>query len=102
MSEFFRVCKLEDLKENLPFPVEVDDYDITIIKHAGRVFALLDRCSHQDFPLSTGEVAGGVVRCRAHGAEFDLATGKVLKAPALVGVRTFPVKVEDGDVWVAV
>ena len=102
MSEYHRVCRFDELIENLPHPVEVDDYEITIIKHAGSVYALLDQCSHEDFPLSQGKVEGGVIRCRAHGAEFDLATGKVLKAPALVGVKTFPVKVEEGDVYVAV
>jgi 3-phenylpropionate/trans-cinnamate dioxygenase ferredoxin component len=102
VSEYKKVCRLDALPESKPYTTEVDDYEIILVRQGDNVYCLLDQCSHEDFPLSHGIVGGGKIRCKAHGAEFDLATGKVCKAPALVPVRTFPVKVEDGDVWVAV
>lgn len=102
MSEFKKVCRLDALPESKPFTTEIDDYEIILVRQGEQVYCLIDQCSHEDFPLSHGEVDGAKIRCKAHGAEFELATGKVLKAPALVGVKTFPVRVEDGDVWVGV
>jgi nitrite reductase/ring-hydroxylating ferredoxin subunit len=64
------------------------------------VYALVDRCTHEEEPLSDGFVEGGQIECAAHGSCFDLATGEVLAAPALEPVRTFPVTVRDGDVLV--
>jgi 3-phenylpropionate/trans-cinnamate dioxygenase ferredoxin subunit len=102
VSEYHRVCSLSDLPVGRPFTAEVEDYEIILVRVGEQVYCLEDRCSHEDFPLSHGVVEGGRIRCAAHGAEFELASGNVLKAPALVPVRTFPVKVEDGDVYVAV
>jgi 3-phenylpropionate/trans-cinnamate dioxygenase ferredoxin component len=102
VSEYKKVCRLDALPESKPYTTDVDDYEIILVRQGDKVYCLLDQCSHEDFPLSHGIVDGCKIRCKAHGAEFDLASGKVLKAPALVGVKTFPVKVEDGDVWVAV
>ncbi len=102
MSEYKKVCRLDVLPESRPYTTEVDDYEIILVRQGAQVFCLIDQCSHEDFPLSHGIIDGGKIRCKAHGAEFDLATGKVLKAPALVGVKTFPVKIEDGDVYVGV
>lgn len=99
MSERHIVGQLEDLPEGRAYPVTVDDYDVVLIRQGNEVFALEDNCSHQDFPLSQGEIHADRVRCRAHGAEFCLRTGKALKAPAFAPVRTFNAGVEDGRVW---
>ncbi len=100
MSERHFVCRLEDLSDGKAFPVTVDDYEVVLIRHGDEVHALEDNCSHQDFPLSQGEVLPDRVRCRAHGAEFCLKTGKALKAPAFAAVRAYETGVEDGRVWV--
>ena len=100
MSEYYRVCGLDDVPEGGMLASEVEDYEIVLIKADGKVYALEDRCSHEDFPLCLGNVEGKKITCAKHGAEFDIETGGVLKAPALVPVKTYPVKVEDGEVFV--
>ena len=70
----------------------------------GALYALEDRCSHDDGPLVEGdwEPDRGVVICPRHGATFEICTGKALTLPAYLPVETFPVRVEDGMVVVDV
>lgn len=97
-----RVCRLEDIPEARAWPVTVDDYEIMLVRFGDEVLAIEDCCSHQEFPLSQGEIDRSecTVRCRAHGATFDLRTGKALKAPAFAPVPVYNVSIEDGDVFV--
>ena len=68
----------------------------------GELYALEDRCSHDDGPLVEGDwdPDDRVVVCPRHGARFDLETGRPLSLPATEPVETYPVRVEDG--WVKV
>ncbi len=97
-----RVCVLGDLSEGKTYPISVGDLDIVLVRQGDRVFALEDCCTHQDFPLSQGEVSGDRLRCRAHGAEFCLKTGAAKSPPAYTHIRTFEVKVDGGEVFLAV
>lgn len=72
-----------------------------VLAHADDgVFAVEDRCSHQDFPLSSGELDGCELECAYHGAAFDVRTGRATRLPAVRPVRTFPATVHDGSVYV--
>lgn len=99
MPHWIRVCTTAEL---LPgeFQVAWDDGTAIVVCNVdGALYALEDRCSHQDFELSAGELAGNEITCSLHGARFDVRTGKALCAPAYSPVRAFPVKIEDGVVY---
>jgi 3-phenylpropionate/trans-cinnamate dioxygenase ferredoxin subunit len=66
----------------------------------GTLYAIEDRCSHDDGPLAEGEFDGGActVECPRHGSLFDLASGRPKTLPAYQPVRTFPVTIEDDTV----
>ena len=68
----------------------------------GSLYAIEDRCSHDDGPLCEGEWDEDLCRviCPRHGSAFDLRTGIPLSLPAVEPVDTFPVVVEDGIVKV--
>jgi 3-phenylpropionate/trans-cinnamate dioxygenase ferredoxin subunit len=70
----------------------------------GELYAVEDRCSHDDGPLVEGdwEPEEAVVICPRHGSRFDLRTGQPLSLPAYLPVQTYPVRVEDGIVKVEV
>jgi 3-phenylpropionate/trans-cinnamate dioxygenase ferredoxin subunit len=70
----------------------------------GRLYAIEDRCSHDDGPLCEGEWEEELCRviCPRHGAAFDLGTGAPLTLPATQPVETYPVRVVDGMVRVDV
>ena len=80
---------------------EVTGTPILVVNHDGEVYALEDKCSHEDFELSSGsyDPAEASVECVLHGARFDVRDGRALCAPAYSPVVKFPTKHEHGGVW---
>ena len=77
---------------------------IGVYNCGGTLYAIEDRCSHDDGPLCEGdwdEESCWVV-CPRHGSQFDLATGVPRSLPATQPVPTYPVRVVDGVVRVDV
>jgi 3-phenylpropionate/trans-cinnamate dioxygenase ferredoxin subunit len=95
------VCRIDELPAGEMRLVEADGRKIGVF-HAedGELYAIEDRCSHDDGPLAEGEFDAGActVECPRHGSLFDLRTGRPKTLPAYVPVETFEVAVEDGDV----
>ena len=79
---------------------EVGDLKIALCRAEGKIYAIEDRCSHDDGPLGEGDLEGCIIMCPRHGAKFDIRTGEVVRMPAAFPCRTFPVKVEGGKVLV--
>lgn len=96
-----RVAELSELPPGAALRVVVDGVAICLARaESGDVFALLDRCSHEEFALSDGEVVGTEIECPIHLARFDLRSGAPCAQPATMPVRTFPVIVEAEAVYV--
>jgi 3-phenylpropionate/trans-cinnamate dioxygenase ferredoxin component len=68
----------------------------------GELYAIEDRCSHDDGPLAEGDFDAeeGYAVCPRHGSHIDIRTGRPLTLPAVEPVETFPVRVVDGVVKV--
>lgn len=66
----------------------------------GRFYAIEDRCSHENYPLSEGELHQYTVECPQHGSRFDVRTGEALNLPAILPVATFEAEVIDDEVVV--
>jgi 3-phenylpropionate/trans-cinnamate dioxygenase ferredoxin subunit len=105
MADEVTICKLDELPEGEMRLVEVDGRKIGVF-HAddGGLYAIEDRCSHDDGPLAEGEYdpAACTVECPRHGSLFDLRTGRPKTLPAFQPVDTFEVRVEDGEVTLEV
>jgi 3-phenylpropionate/trans-cinnamate dioxygenase ferredoxin subunit len=68
----------------------------------GELYAIEDRCSHDDGPLCEGDWDEDLCRvvCPRHGSGFELATGRPMSLPATEPVATYPVRIVDGIVRV--
>jgi len=78
-----------------------DGQRVCLIRSRGRVSAVADNCTHQDFEMSLGDVlSDGTIQCAWHGARFDVMTGEVRQGPACDALRVFQVKLEGDDVLV--
>ncbi len=66
----------------------------------GTLYAIDNRCTHDDGPLGEGRLRGDRVICPRHGAAFDARTGKVLTLPAVRSVNAYPVTVEGSEVLI--
>ena len=102
MSDYVRACAVDDIADESAMSVEVDGVLVCLAKSEGEVFALDDTCSHAEVALSDGDVEEGTIECWLHGSRFDLRSGRPTGLPATQPVRTYPVKIDGDDVWVAV
>ncbi len=98
------VCRLEELPPGTMKLVQAESLLVGVYNVDGELYAIEDRCSHDDGPLVEGdwEPDEAVVICPRHGSRFDLRTGRPLTLPAYEPVATFPVRVDDGTVVVEV
>jgi 3-phenylpropionate/trans-cinnamate dioxygenase ferredoxin component len=84
--------------------VEVGPLKIGVYNCDGKLYAIEDRCSHDDGPLCEGEwePEACMVVCPRHGSRFDLESGIPMSLPAFAAVATYPVNVAEGVVVVEV
>jgi 3-phenylpropionate/trans-cinnamate dioxygenase ferredoxin subunit len=96
MPEVIDVCLLNELAPGQARIVVWEDLEIGVFNCGGELYAIEDRCSHDDGPLAEGTVdeAACTVECPRHGSLFDLRTGKPKTLPAYVPVDTFSVLVD--------
>jgi 3-phenylpropionate/trans-cinnamate dioxygenase ferredoxin subunit len=100
MAEYVRVGPAAEIPPGAVRVVAVEGRRIAIFNVDGAFHAVDDSCTHEYAPLSDGARSGEIVTCPKHGSRFNVRTGRVLSLPAVVPVSIYPVKVEDGDVFV--
>jgi 3-phenylpropionate/trans-cinnamate dioxygenase ferredoxin subunit len=66
----------------------------------GDYYAVDELCSHEDYSLYLGCIQDRKIKCSLHGSYFDLVSGAPLVDPADAPIRTYPVKISDGRIWV--
>jgi nitrite reductase/ring-hydroxylating ferredoxin subunit len=101
MNDFIEAAELADIQPGSGTSVTVQGKDIALFNVEGQIYAIDDGCLHQGLSLGTSRLDGKVVTCRAHGWRYDVTTGSTLHVPGY-GVARYPVKVEDGKIFVAV
>lgn len=95
-----RVTKADALGDGDTHAAEVGGWPVLLGRDGGRVFALVNRCSHAGSPLEGGKLKRGTLTCPLHGARFDVATG-ACQGPYRP-LATIEVRIEEGWISVAV
>jgi naphthalene 1,2-dioxygenase system ferredoxin subunit len=88
-----------DLFEGAGIAVAPEGQDIALFSVDGEVFAINNLCTHGNAKLCDGFVEGHQVECPFHQALFNLRDGSVGCGPATEPVKTWPVKIEGGRVF---
>ena len=101
MAEFIEAAHLNQLPVGTGTCVKIANKDVALFNVDGTIFAMEDACLHQGGSLGCSDLAGRVVTCRAHGWRYDVTTGSTLHVPGY-GVATYPVKMVDGKIMVAI
>jgi 3-phenylpropionate/trans-cinnamate dioxygenase ferredoxin subunit len=98
------VCPAAELSPGAMLLLEHEGRKIGVFNCDGALYAIEDRCSHDDGPLAEGEFdpASCTVECPRHGSLFDLTTGRPKTLPAFAPVDTFPVTIEDDTITLEV
>ena len=99
MTHWIDVAAEADLFEGAGICVAPGGLDIALFSVNGEVFAIDNLCSHGHAKLCDGFVEGLYVECPFHQAQFSLRDGSVAGGPATEPVRSWPVKLEKGRVW---
>ena len=92
---------------------EVEVEDLVRFDHGDRTFAVYRSpddeyfctdglCTHEQVHLADGLVMDYEIECPKHNATFDYRTGEAKRAPACVNLATYPVKIENGSVWIEI
>lgn len=102
MQKWVRVATRDQCLPGNLLEVQLDELRIVLANVDGDIYALEDRCSHQEFPLSDGELEGTQLECIYHGAAFDVCTGNAIQLPAIQPVKTYEVDVRDNEIYVQI
>ena len=100
-SERIDVCPAAELPSGEMKLIEgPDGAKIGVFNCDGTLYAIEDRCSHDDGPLAEGPFDADTctVECPRHGSLFDLTSGRPKTLPAYQPVATYPVTIEDDTV----
>ena len=103
MSQWIPACKADD----------IDSEDVRRFDHAGRTFAIYRSaddayyatdgfCTHEQAHLADGFVMDNIIECPMHNGRFNYKTGDAKGAPVCVNLKTYPVKVDGGTVFLQV
>lgn len=102
MTDFIKVARADDLEDGELMAVEVDGEPVCLAKVHGEICAFTDDCTHIGGPLNEGELDGEVLTCPWHGAQFNVRTGQVLRGPARQDIQTYPVRIDNDDIFVSI
>ncbi|HEV2186635.1 MAG TPA: non-heme iron oxygenase ferredoxin subunit [Stellaceae bacterium] len=78
--------------------VIVEGREIALYEMDGEVFATDDICTHAYAKLSDGWMERGEIECPLHAGRFDIKTGKATAPPCVDDLKTYPVRVEGGEI----
>ncbi len=81
--------------------VAVAGKDVALYGVDGQVYATANICTHGQARLCDGFLEGAEIECPLHQGKFDVRTGKAMCAPLTEDIRTYPVKIENGRVFVS-
>jgi nitrite reductase/ring-hydroxylating ferredoxin subunit len=101
MADFIEAAHLDELPPGTGACVTVAGKEVALFNVEGAIYALENSCLHQGLSLGTSKVEGKIVICRGHGRRYKVTTGETLHFPG-PGVATYPVKVVEGKIMVAV
>jgi 3-phenylpropionate/trans-cinnamate dioxygenase ferredoxin subunit len=97
-----RVCSRGDIEPGSAKRFDVDGQRIAVVRIGDDFYVIGDRCSHEDYSLSEGDVWEDEceIECPKHGSMFSLKTGEAVTMPATEPVPVYDVRVDGDDVIV--
>jgi MocE subfamily Rieske [2Fe-2S] domain protein len=87
----------EDVEQLIVGPLAIAVYRVK-----GEFYATQDLCTHEHAYLSDGVVIDCIVECPFHQGRFDVRSGEPMGAPVIEPIKTYPVSVVDGKIYVQV
>jgi naphthalene 1,2-dioxygenase system ferredoxin subunit len=94
------ISALDDVPEEDVLGVQADGKDLALYNVEGQVYATGNICTHGHARLCDGFLEGFEIECPLHQGRFDIRDGRPLCEPVNEPVRVYPVKIENGRVFI--
>ena len=102
MTRSIHLLSCEELKPGKFKSLDIEGYKILLSNIDGEYFAIEDRCSHEDSPLSLGCLKGDLISCTLHGSRFCVRNGQPMEEPAIDPVKTFSLVTKQNEVYIEI
>ena len=99
-----RACAFSELEDGEILKAEIDGMKpLAIYRLGDHVFATDDVCTHGEASLSEdGYIEDDKVICSWHDGAFDIRTGAPCRMPCMDPLRSYPVTIQDGEVFIEI
>ena len=94
------VCSYNDLADGDSLAVDWQGISVLVCRSGDDVFAIENRCTHQETPLAGGKIRRGFIACPLHGVMFELATGEPRGTLTKEALRTFKTLIQDEQIFI--
>lgn len=99
MSNWIDAAAFDEVPQDDVVSVQVEGLDIALYGVEGEVYATDNLCTHGQARLCDGFLEGHEIECPLHQGKFDVRSGAPTCAPVTEAVKSYPVKIEDGRVF---
>ena len=101
-TEWTDAAAVADVPEDDVIGIVVAGRDLALYSTGGEIFATDNLCTHGHARLCEGFLDGHEIECPLHQGKFDIRTGAPTCAPVTEAIRSYPVKIEAGRVFLAI
>lgn len=101
-GNWVRIASVADVAEGSAIPVETMGLQLAVYHMEGGDICVTDNvCTHAFALLTDGWFENGMIECPLHAGQFDVRTGKGQGAPIEEDLRTYEVRLEGGEILIA-
>jgi 3-phenylpropionate/trans-cinnamate dioxygenase ferredoxin component len=100
MSSWINVCELNDIDDEDVMRFDHSGHTYAVYRYDDKVYATDGLCTHEKIHLADGLVMEHVIECPKHNGRFDIRDGRALGAPVCVNLKTYPARVEGGQIQI--
>jgi len=103
VDEWISIASTGDVDEGHTLQTFVGTELICVYRIGGRVYATQDTCTHGQASLSEGTIVeADCIECPFHQGLFHIPTGRAVRAPCVVDLRTYETCERDGEIRIRV
>ncbi|BEP52277.1 non-heme iron oxygenase ferredoxin subunit [Variovorax paradoxus] len=100
-SQWTEAAAVDEVPADDVVGMQVGGRDIALYNVDGQIYATDNVCTHGHARLCEGFLEGHEIECPLHQGKFDVRNGKPICAPVTEAIRSYPVRIEAGRVFLS-
>lgn len=101
VDRWIEVCAVAEIDEEDVVRFDYGEISFAVYRSPeGDCYATDGFCTHERVHLANGLVLGHYIECPKHNGRFDYTTGEPVRKPACRALKTYPVKIENGAIYI--